>query len=110
METSPFSMAAVACVFDTVELFEAVLVCLPARDLLLAQRVSRRWQNVIAKSTKLQRALFFVPNQGDPLTLAFDGKQIVVLYKSTQYGLTSPILQIQMRRNIGLAETMSLPT
>lgn len=67
------SMAALACVLDTVELFEAILICLPVRDLLLAQRVSRRWRDVIARSIKLQRALFLVPDKGDPLTLAIDG-------------------------------------
>ena len=69
-------MAAAACVLDTVELFEAILVCLPAKELLLTQRVSRRWRDVIGRSIKLQRALFLEPNKGKPLTLALDGMEI----------------------------------
>jgi hypothetical protein len=48
-------------VSDTVELIEMILLKLPARDILLAQRVSKQWQAVIKSSTKLQQALFFQP-------------------------------------------------
>jgi hypothetical protein len=48
-------------VFETLELFEAILVQLPPRDLLLAQRISRGFQSVIQSSPKLQQSLFFRP-------------------------------------------------
>lgn len=41
------------------ELFEMVLIELPTRDLLLAQRVCRSWKAVINTCPNLQRALFF---------------------------------------------------
>ena len=40
------------------ELLEAVLLQLPAKDVLLAQRVSKRWQDVIKDSVQVQQALF----------------------------------------------------
>lgn len=70
-------MAALACVFDTVELLEAILVCLPSKELLLTQRVSKRWRYVICGSIKLQRALFFEPEEDEPLTLALHGMQSI---------------------------------
>ncbi|KAK0936811.1 hypothetical protein LTR29_011585 [Friedmanniomyces endolithicus] len=41
----------------TTELLENVLRPLPAKDLLLAQRVSRQWRDVIAGSRQLQQLL-----------------------------------------------------
>ncbi|KAK5119520.1 hypothetical protein LTR85_007620 [Meristemomyces frigidus] len=46
---------------STPELVEMILLQLPLVDILLAQRVSRIWHNVIQGSAKLQRALFFKP-------------------------------------------------
>lgn len=43
------------------ELIEMVLLQLPCRDVLLAQRVSRTWHATISESLKLQKALFIVP-------------------------------------------------
>ncbi|KAK4547127.1 hypothetical protein LTR36_001348 [Oleoguttula mirabilis] len=43
------------------EILESILVELPMRDLLFAQRVDKRFQSVIQSSQKLQRALFFLP-------------------------------------------------
>ena len=54
-------------VFETTELLESILFQLPTRDLLLGQRVSKRWQAVIGISRKLQRALFLEPVKGEPL-------------------------------------------
>lgn len=48
-------------VFLTTELLENVLEFLPMRDLLISQRVARKWRAVISDSTKLQQALFMVP-------------------------------------------------
>jgi hypothetical protein len=41
--------------------FESILLHLPGRDLLLAQRVCTSWKYLITHSIAIQRALFFVP-------------------------------------------------
>ncbi|KAM0722642.1 hypothetical protein Q7P37_002083 [Cladosporium fusiforme] len=48
--------------FHLPEILEQILTNLPQRDLLLAQRVSRAFQDTITASPKLQRALFFAPD------------------------------------------------
>ena len=52
-------------VFLTTELLENILGHLPMRDLLLAQRVSRRWAEAINKSVPMQQTLFFKPREAD---------------------------------------------
>ncbi|KAK3690775.1 hypothetical protein LTR37_018997 [Vermiconidia calcicola] len=47
--------------FLTTELVENVLSFLPMRDLLLDQRVCRKWANTITGSKQLQQALYFAP-------------------------------------------------
>ncbi|KAF2110957.1 hypothetical protein BDV96DRAFT_650561 [Lophiotrema nucula] len=46
-------------VFEIYELLELILLRLPTRDLLFAQRVCHRWQSVISTSQRIQRALHF---------------------------------------------------
>ena len=53
----------------TYELVDVILHNLSIKDLLLAQRVSRLWKEVIASSEKLQRALFFKSIDTELLTL-----------------------------------------
>ncbi|KAK5712595.1 hypothetical protein LTR17_017910 [Elasticomyces elasticus] len=53
-------------VFATTELLEHILVFVPARDVLLAQRVSRRWQAVVTESPSLQELLLFTGEFIDP--------------------------------------------
>ena len=53
---------ATAEVLNTVELIESILSQLPTLDLLISQRVSSRWRDVIKKSKKLQTALFLSPS------------------------------------------------
>lgn len=48
-------------VLRTTELLEAILLELPVRDLLLANSVSKRFQQVIASSINIQQALFIRP-------------------------------------------------
>lgn len=48
-------------VLDTTELLEAILVCLPFKDLFVIQRVSRRFHDVIAGSTQLQEKMWLRP-------------------------------------------------
>lgn len=52
------------------ELVEQVLLQLSLKDILLAQRVSRAWQTIIAKSLSIQKALFFRPVDPLPPKLA----------------------------------------
>lgn len=52
-------------VFLTTELLEKILQYLPMKDLLLAQRVSRKWRAVINESRALQQALFLLPREAD---------------------------------------------
>ena len=54
-------MSAVAAVFDTTELLESILTRLDTRTLLLAQRVERRWKQVISSSKPLLKKLFLLP-------------------------------------------------
>ncbi|KAJ5788514.1 hypothetical protein N7457_003504 [Penicillium paradoxum] len=48
-------------VFFLPELVERILINLDMRELLLAQRVSRRWNDIILSSPTLQNKLFFTP-------------------------------------------------
>ncbi|KAK5698016.1 hypothetical protein LTR97_006976 [Elasticomyces elasticus] len=47
-----------ADVFAIVELLERILLQLPLIDLLLSQRVCKRWHAIIVSSSKIQKALF----------------------------------------------------
>ncbi|KAF2167173.1 hypothetical protein M409DRAFT_54364 [Zasmidium cellare ATCC 36951] len=52
-------------VFLTTELLENVLRFLPMKDLLISQRVARKWRAVISESKELQQALFMIPREAD---------------------------------------------
>ncbi|KAK4967953.1 hypothetical protein LTR42_010281 [Elasticomyces elasticus] len=52
---------AAATVLKLPELLEAVLMRLPARDLLFAQKVCKAWEKAMDSSPSIQRALFFRP-------------------------------------------------
>ncbi|KAK4550607.1 hypothetical protein LTR36_000186 [Oleoguttula mirabilis] len=54
-------MTAARRVFDTYELLENVLLHLPLRQLLLAQRISTSFRDLIWRSATINRALFFTP-------------------------------------------------
>ncbi|KAK5684570.1 hypothetical protein LTS10_004442 [Elasticomyces elasticus] len=54
-------MAFTAQVVNLPELLEAILLELPTRDLLLAQRVCTNWRTAITTSPNLQKMLFFKP-------------------------------------------------
>ncbi|KAK5731219.1 hypothetical protein LTR15_001158 [Elasticomyces elasticus] len=54
---------------DLPELLESILLILPMRDLLLAQRVSKTFQQVIVSSPHVQRALFFAPGKAADVNL-----------------------------------------
>ncbi|KAK5705545.1 hypothetical protein LTR97_002664 [Elasticomyces elasticus] len=70
-------MGAAAAVADTAELTEMILLNLPLLDILMAQRVSRTWQQLITTSPDLQRALFFRAVDGDML-VEDPGKAVVL--------------------------------
>lgn len=61
---SQFSIASPSAqntVFTLPELIEAIFFQLDMADLLVIQRVSKRWQNIITTSPALQQKLFFKP-------------------------------------------------
>lgn len=71
-------------VFGITELLENVLIKLPNKDLLLAQRVCKTWRNTIVGSERIQKALCFKsmgmrskPILG-PLQKSFEGYPIFV--------------------------------
>jgi hypothetical protein len=54
-------MAASAKVFDTYELLEDILLRLPLRQLLIVQRVSKIFRQLVQNSLRIQKALFLTP-------------------------------------------------
>lgn len=54
-------MSACQAAFDTNELFEAILLEVPVKTLLLAQRTDRHWHDMISGTKKLQQKLFMLP-------------------------------------------------
>ena len=57
----PSGSAVIATALGTTELLEAILIRLDLRTLLLSQRVSQTFRDVIKGSVHLQKKLFFVP-------------------------------------------------
>ena len=53
--------------FHTPELLELMLIEVDMRTLLLSQRVSKYWQELITNSTKLKKKLFLVPATSNEL-------------------------------------------
>ncbi|KAK4963632.1 hypothetical protein LTR10_001261 [Elasticomyces elasticus] len=62
-------MAAAAQVLGLPELLEAILVGLPTRDLLFAQKVCSFWKQTIESSKSIRKALFLVPGDVDDVNL-----------------------------------------
>ncbi|KAK2734171.1 hypothetical protein FQN55_002912 [Onygenales sp. PD_40] len=60
---------------SVIEILETILLHLPTKDLLLSQRVCRKWKNVIFGSIKLQQELFFYPIEPRPFTSRSDSSQ-----------------------------------
>ena len=67
------NQSAASKVFNTVELLESILLELPCKDIVLAQRVSKIWQGTVTGSLELQKALYFVPSQLPAIRLLPDG-------------------------------------
>jgi hypothetical protein len=55
------SSSAAALVFNTPELLELILACLPLKYILHANRINKTFRAVISSSPLLQRALYFRP-------------------------------------------------
>ncbi|KAI7162285.1 hypothetical protein KC349_g2202 [Hortaea werneckii] len=92
-------------VWDTSELLEHILSQLPMRDLLLAQRVSRRFKAVIDSSDKIQQALFFKPAVLSPTDVP---RINPLLSDYTNYRKT-PIAYIDRPKVITFTNDLSLP-
>ncbi|KAK4963628.1 hypothetical protein LTR10_001257 [Elasticomyces elasticus] len=58
-------MAAATQVLGLPELVEIILLGLPTRDLLFAQKVCKTFKGVIDRSKSIQKALFFLPGTAD---------------------------------------------
>ncbi|KAK6417935.1 hypothetical protein LTR81_008825 [Elasticomyces elasticus] len=58
-------MAAATQVLGLPELVEIILLGLPTRDLLFAQKVCKTFKDVIDRSKSIQKALFFLPGTAD---------------------------------------------
>ncbi|KAK5732323.1 hypothetical protein LTR17_010637 [Elasticomyces elasticus] len=52
------------------ELLETILLGLPIKDLLFAQKVCKTWKQIMGESTSIQRALFFKPGAACDVDLA----------------------------------------
>ncbi|KAF2749804.1 hypothetical protein M011DRAFT_524452 [Sporormia fimetaria CBS 119925] len=65
MSTTPSALTRVLSLPD---LLEPILLCLPPRDLLLAQLISRHFHSLITNSPLIQPALFFRPAPSKPNT------------------------------------------
>lgn len=72
-------------VLATTELLEAILLALPPRDILLVQRVSKRFETVVKQSTTLQCALFLQPVKDSPLHFVFSGEQEHMEFSETEH-------------------------
>lgn len=64
-------------VFNTPELRLEVFAMLPARELLIAQRVCRSWYLHVALESDLQQRLFFEPGPGRLIFTADDGRSLL---------------------------------
>ena len=56
------------------ELLEAILLELPTRELLLSQKVSRTWKQLIDGSPAIQKALFFTSGDASDITVKGSGQ------------------------------------
>lgn len=83
-------MAAAAKVRALPELLENILLQLPIRDLLFAQKVCKTFKQVMEESPSIQRALFFTPGGvGD--VYQTDGKETAEQAAHTEYVRTKSI-------------------
>lgn len=81
------------------ELLEHILLHLPMRDLLLAQRVSRMFKEVIDNSDTIQRALFFVPELPPTPLLETDVRVNPLLADEKSY-ISIPLYQTERNLDI----------
>ncbi|KAK5736210.1 hypothetical protein LTR17_007550 [Elasticomyces elasticus] len=62
-------MAAAQQVLNLPDLLEPILLSLPMRDLLFAQKVCKTWKAMIDDCSSLQKALFFIPGKFSDINL-----------------------------------------
>lgn len=75
-------------VFYTTEILELILLNLPMRDLLLSQRVTPKWRNVIKANKKLQQTLFFEPADSSTVWRLTQTRDSLYRYKTVTRQLT----------------------
>ncbi|CAK1361063.1 hypothetical protein CB0940_03526 [Cercospora beticola] len=61
---------------NVAELLERILLSLPMKDILLDQRVSKFWKELVKNSPKLQQALFYRPDYDTETWTAIDWYEI----------------------------------
>ncbi|KAK3069388.1 hypothetical protein LTR53_012302 [Teratosphaeriaceae sp. CCFEE 6253] len=104
-------VTAVNAVFSTAELLEQILTAVNANTVLLSQRVSRHWQQVVLGSLALQKKLYLQPvatfEEALRLTQAEDDGQLVVRHAQVGsariHGLLNPLL-FNLAHTEGLGE------
>lgn len=69
------TQTAAAAVFRTAELLEDILSRVDVRTLLLSQRVSRTWNEIITSSPPLQRQLFFLAEHAESIEHMTTGRR-----------------------------------
>lgn len=88
--TAPATMSAREKVFGPWELVEHILLFLPLRRLLLAQKINKATFDVLASSTEIRRALFFKPTS-PPAKLIWDEDFEGPLYKVQENTIFKPV-------------------
>lgn len=77
-------------VLEIAELLELILLQLPTKDLLFAQKVCKSWHTAITTSTAIQKALFLLP--GDYEDVCHDSKEAKTLFGEYE-GYTDPMVK-----------------
>lgn len=89
-------------VFAVPELLESILLELPAKDLLLAQRVDTTFRDAIDHSIKIQRALFFKPDLAASQDVQAEPRINPLLKRILDINCNSPWISLSMTDSPGL--------
>ncbi|KAK3648590.1 hypothetical protein LTR56_007416 [Elasticomyces elasticus] len=84
-------MAAAAQVLGLPELLEAILIGLPTKDLLFAQKVCSFWEQTIQSSKSIRKALFLVPGDVNDVNLDCNLEHDLIRVHRTYFAM-NPLL------------------
>ncbi|KAK3632723.1 hypothetical protein LTR56_016193 [Elasticomyces elasticus] len=86
------------------ELLETILLGLPIKDLLFAQKVCKTWMEVTEGSARIQKALFFIPGSSldanIEATCPWDGRAIEKTLKQEGVALNPLLLENEWRKEM----------